>query len=86
MKKTDDEINDNLQAAIIYIPKDAIALDITVKLLDTEDYSVYECHQVMDIATVKDAIIDGEYWEAENVKYVLNPDYAKENSNGKSDT
>ena len=86
MKKTDNEINDNLQAAIIYIPKDAIALDITVKLLDTEDYSIYECNQVMDIAAVKDAIIDGEYWEAENVKYVLNPDYAKEINDGKSDT
>lgn len=86
MKKTNEEINDNLQAAIIYIPKDAIAMDITIKLLDTDDYSIYECSQTMDISAIKDAIIEGDEWEAENVKYVLNPDYLEENNDGKSDT
>lgn len=78
MKKTNDEINENLQPAIIYIPKDTIAMEITIKLLDSEDYSIYECSQTMDIGAIKDAIIDGDGWEAENVKYVLNPDYLKE--------
>lgn len=86
MKKTNEEINDSLQAAIIYIPKDTIAMDITIKLLDTDDYSIYECGQTMDISAIKDAIIEGDEWEAENVKYVLNPDYLKENNDGESDT
>jgi len=86
MAKKDELYNDDLQAAVIYIPKDAVQLNIIAHLIDPDNLEMYKAENKMTLSDIKDAIIDGEYWEAENVKYKLNPDYLKELEDGETNT
>lgn len=86
-KKKQEEIYDkDCIPAIIYIPPESVQLKIQCKLIDEENFKVYNAEKVMGMAEIRDAIISGDEWEAENVKYVLNPDYLKELKDGETDT
>lgn len=86
MAKKEELYNDDLQAAIIYIPKDTVQLNIIAHLLDPDTLEVYKAGNKMTLADIKEAVIAGDEWEAENVKYILNPDYLKELEDGETDT
>lgn len=86
MKKTNEEINIDCIPAIIYIPPETVQMKIECTLLDEDNLKTYRAEQVMKMKDIKDAIISGDEWESENIRYVLNPDYAKEAKNGKTDT
>ena len=86
MAKKNELSENDLQAAIIYIPKEAVQLTINAHLLDPDDLQVYTAENVMTLADIKEAIIDGDYWEAENVTYKLNPNFGKENNDDEADT
>ena len=86
MAKKKELSNNDLQAAIIYIPKEAVQLKIIAHLLDPDNLKVYRAENVMTLTDIKEAIIDGDYWEAENVTYKLNPNYGKENNDDRADT
>ena len=75
MTKTDTEINIDCIPAIIYIPPETVQLKIECVLMDEDNFSTYRASQVMKMKELKQAIIDGDEWEAENIKYVLNPNY-----------
>lgn len=86
MAKKEELYNDDLQAAIIYIPKDVVQLNIIAHLLDPDTLEVYEAENKMTLSDIKEAVIAGDEWEAENITYRLNPDYLKELEDGKTDT
>lgn len=58
---------------IIYIPENAVKLQIIASLLD-EDDSIIKAESKYDIGMIREGLIEGQYWEDENVKYVLNED------------
>ena len=55
---------------IIHIPDNAVKLTIEAKLIDENDEFITAVN-TMRLAEITEARIDGEEWEAENVKYCL---------------
>lgn len=57
-------------AAIIYIPDNTVKLEIIATMMDEED-KLFSATSTMRTADVMEARIEGDEWEAENVKYCL---------------
>ena len=81
-KKMNDEINMDCIPAVIYIPPETVQLKIECTLMDEDNFKTYQAKQVLKMKDIKDAIIIGDEWESQTVKYRLNPDYLKEIENG----
>lgn len=77
MSKT---LKDNdLVPAIFYIPKGSTKVVVTATVNKKEwgdEPKTAECEYYAD--EVYDAIVDGDYWQSENVMYTINEDYLKE--------
>lgn len=86
-KKKQEEIYDkDCIPAIIYIPPEAVQIKISCKLIDEENFKTYDVEKTMNMTEIRNSIISGDEWEAENVKYVINKDFLKELENGTANT
>jgi len=56
MKKTKAEIDRDTEPVVIFVPKDAVKLDLFVTMLDTDNLKTYRCSQKFNIADIKDII------------------------------
>lgn len=65
--------------AIIYIPDNAVKITVSADIIEP-DLSLHKAEMVLNMAELNEAKIDGEYWEDENVKYVLTGDKSNEDT------
>lgn len=56
--------------AIINIPDNTVKMTIIATLIDEND-KLFKAESTLNAADVRAAMIDGDAWESENVKYVL---------------
>lgn len=53
---------------IVYVPNNTVALDLYVTVIE-KDKSIQHAVNSMTMAELYEARVDGDQWEAENVKY-----------------
>lgn len=63
--------SDNIETipAVFYIPSNTIALKLCAKIY--KDGEIKEAETSFELPDIIEAIIDGDYWAGENIKYVL---------------
>ena len=69
--------DDKLVPIIAYVPNNTVKLTLVAKLYNEDNDSFCEAENTMNISKLREAMIDGDAWEADNVKYVFT-DKAKE--------
>lgn len=75
---TDDDIK--TVPFITYIPDNAIKIVISATILDDND-EFHQAQMTLKLSDIREGMIDGDQWESENVKYVVNEEYLKELQN-----
>ena len=69
-KKLEEKINANTMPIVIYVPKSSIRLTAQIDII-ADDLSLHQAECVYDTEMLRDCMIDGDAWAAENEKYVL---------------
>ena len=75
MKKTNENINENLIPLMIWVPPETVALDIECIFMDDDNYKVYRAKQHMGRAEVNQAMIDGDNYDWDHATYHLTEDF-----------
>lgn len=65
-----EEYKSNLVPVILYVPDNTVKLTLTAKIM-LEDDTMTDVESTLNTAEVAEARINGDGWEAENVKYTL---------------
>ncbi len=64
---------DGNKCAVIWVPEDTVAFKVVATLLnDDMTFSKAECEYSIQVA--KEAFKDGDLWEEENSRYIINYD------------
>lgn len=78
--ETNAKALDGSKCAVIWVPEDTIAFKVVATLLnDDMTFSKAECEYSVQVA--KDAFKDGDLWEEENSRYIINYDRLEEIKN-----
>ena len=72
MKKTKEEINQDTEPVVIFVPKDAVKLDLFVTMLDTDNLKTYRCYQKFNISDIEDIIYNEDRcYDFDNSNFTL---------------
>lgn len=63
---------------ITYAPYNTVKLTLTAKIYDEDNDKFAEAVMDLGMEALREAMIDGDQWEAENVKYVFTDKGKKE--------
>jgi len=67
----------NQMGIIINVPNSTIKIDLKITMLDS-DNEQHVASQTLYPPQIYEARILGDQWEAENIKYIINPDFIRE--------
>ena len=77
MEEQNLNVMDGNKCAVIWVPENTVAFSVKIKYLK-DDFSIGEAECDYSPSMARKAFEDGELWDEENSRYVINYDKPKE--------